>query len=65
MSMDYAVQCPQSRQSARHSLQSSEFAPHASVAPPLLFQGGTHSLAGKGAGGANSDEQTDTLVLDV
>jgi hypothetical protein len=31
--------------------------------PPHFFQGGTHSLAGEGAGGANSDEGTDTLVL--
>jgi hypothetical protein len=27
--------------------------------------GGTHSLAGEGAGGANSDEGTDTVVLYV
>jgi hypothetical protein len=33
---------------------------------PLWFQvGGTHSLAGQGAGGANSDGGTDTLVLYV
>jgi hypothetical protein len=31
--------------------------------PPLWFQGGrgAHSLAGEGAGGANSDEGTDSL----
>ncbi len=34
------------------------------VLPPLWFQGdGTHSLAGEGAGGANSDEGTDTLEI--
>jgi hypothetical protein len=38
--------------------------PQASVAPPLCFQrGGTHSLVGEGAGGANSDEGSATLVL--
>jgi hypothetical protein len=36
--------------------------PLASVAP-LWFRGGTQSLAGEGAGGANSDEKIDTLVL--
>jgi hypothetical protein len=32
--------------------------PHTSVAPPLFWFGGRggHSLAGEGAGGANSDE---------
>ncbi len=52
-------------QSARLSLQSSKIAPfrpphpQASVAPlPLVPGGGTHSLAGEGAGGANSDEGT-------
>ncbi len=34
------------------------------VLPSLpLVPGGTHSLGGEGAGGANSDEGTDTLVL--
>ncbi len=42
--------------SARLSLQSSE------LALPLV-PGGTHSLEGEGAGGANADEGTDTLVL--
>jgi hypothetical protein len=28
-----------------------------------LFQGGPHSLAGEGVGGANSEEGTDTLLL--
>jgi hypothetical protein len=57
-------------QSARLSLQSSELAlpapsPASKCCPsPFWFQGGgTHSLAGEGAGGANSDEGTDTLVL--
>jgi hypothetical protein len=56
-------------ESARLPLQSSELAPspphpQATVAPPpLWFQGGTHYLAGEGAGGANSDERTDTVVL--
>ncbi len=55
---------PQSRQSARLSLQSSDLAPppphpQASVAPPPLVPGGgTHQLGGEGAGGANSDEGT-------
>jgi hypothetical protein len=31
--------------------------------PPLCFRGGTHSLAGEGVGGPNSDEGTDTVVL--
>jgi hypothetical protein len=32
--------------------------------PPFGSKGdGTHALAGEGAGGANSDEGTDTLVL--
>ncbi len=66
MSMDYAVQCLQSRQSARHSLQSSELSPPAPntfkrVLPPPFFC----SRGGEGAGGANSDEETDTLVLEV
>jgi len=61
-----------SPQSARLSLQSSELAlPAPSAAskccpPPHWFRGGgTHSLAGEGAGRANSDEGTDTLVLKV
>jgi hypothetical protein len=34
--------------------------------PPLCSrEGGTHSLAGEGAGGANSDVETDTLVFKV
>ncbi len=58
----------QSIQSARLSIQSSELAPHShspasQCLPPLLvpFGRGTHSLAGEGAGGANSGEGTDTL----
>jgi hypothetical protein len=31
--------------------------------PPFGSGGGTHSLAGEGAGIANSDEGTDTLAL--
>jgi hypothetical protein len=31
--------------------------------PPPLGSGGTHSVAGEGVGGFNSDEGTDTLVL--
>jgi hypothetical protein len=61
---------PQSRQSARLSLQSSELAPHPSspseCCPPPFGSGGgggAYSLAGEGAGGAKSDEGTDTLVL--
>jgi hypothetical protein len=58
-------------QSARLSLQSSELAPPAlpltrkRVLPPPLVPGGggTHSLAGEGAGGPNSEEGTDTLLL--
>jgi hypothetical protein len=42
---------PQSRQSAQ------------SASVPLWFQRGTHSLAGKGVGGPNSDEGTDIVVL--
>ncbi len=37
--------------------------PQASVPPPLGSRGGTHSLLGEWAGGANSDEGTGTLVL--
>ncbi len=36
--------------------------PQLSVAPPLVPMGGTHSLAGEGAGIANSDELTGTLM---
>jgi hypothetical protein len=57
----------QSIQSARLSLQSSELdppPPHplASVVLPPIGSGGTHSLAGEGAWGANSDEGADILV---
>ncbi len=59
-------------QSAGFSYQSSEsgpphpLAPLGSVAPPPLGpRGVTHSLAGKGVGGPNYDEGTDTLVLNV
>jgi hypothetical protein len=31
--------------------------------PPLVPRGETHSLAGEGLGGPNSDEGTDTVVL--
>ncbi len=57
-------------QSARLSLQSSKIAPfrppsHASECclTPFGSGGGTHSLAGEGAGGANSDEGTETLLF--
>ncbi len=61
----------QSRQSARLSFQSSESAPPRPLTPskcfpplpPWFHGGGTHSLAGKGTGGANSDEGIDTLAL--
>jgi hypothetical protein len=33
------------------------------VAPPIGSKGGTHSPAGKGVGGPNSDDGTDTVVL--
>jgi hypothetical protein len=36
----------------------------ASAAPALVTRGG-HTLPGDGAGGANSEEGTDTLVLKV
>jgi hypothetical protein len=39
------------------------FHPQASVAPPLVPSGGDTLARGEGAGGANSDEGTDTLVL--
>jgi hypothetical protein len=62
---------PQSRQSARLSLQSSGLAPPAHspatrkpVFPPSLGGGGGVTIAGgRGGGGANSDEGTGTLVL--
>ncbi len=59
----------QSVKSARLSLQSSEMGltpPPSECAPPPppMFPGGTHSLAGEGAGGANSDEGTDTLGIE-
>jgi hypothetical protein len=47
-------------------LQSSELglpAPQASVSPPPLVPGGTHSLGGEGMGGPNSDDGTDTVVI--
>ncbi len=59
----------QSIRIARLSLQSSELGPppphpQVSVASPIRVQvGGTHSLGGEGAGGANSDEGEDILVL--
>jgi hypothetical protein len=39
--------------------------PQARVAPPLWVQGGDILLAGKGVGGPNSAEGTDTLVIYV
>jgi hypothetical protein len=53
------------------SYQSSDWLPPphhliASIAPPpppFGSRGGEHSLAVEGAGGANSDEGTDTLVF--
>ncbi len=56
---------PQNIQSVRLSVQSSELAPlhqQGSVASPPLGPGGTHSVAGEGVVGPNSDERTDTLV---
>ncbi len=59
----------QSIRSARLSLQSSELGPPTPspasecCSPHLGPSGGTQSLAGDGAGGADSDEETDTLVL--
>ncbi len=60
----------QSKQSAMLSLQSSELAStcpltRKRVLLPQIPGEGAHSLAGEGAGGANSDEGTDTLVLQV
>ncbi len=50
------------------SLQSFKLAPPApspacACCPPLWYPGGTHSLAGEGAGGANSDEWREILAL--
>jgi hypothetical protein len=60
---------PQSIQSARLSFHSSELAelvpPPPHPLPPLGPRGETHSLAGGGCGGTNSDEGTDTLLLYV
>jgi hypothetical protein len=54
-------------QSARLSLQTSELAPTSPATeccPPLGSRGGgTHLLAGEGAGKASWDEGTDTLLL--
>jgi hypothetical protein len=53
------------------SLQSSEklgrsIPSHAGeCCPPPMVPGGTHSLAGEGVGGPNSDEGTDTVILKV
>ncbi len=57
-------------QSTRLSLQSSKLArpaptPTSECVTPLRCRGGTHSLVGEGARGANSDKETDTLVLYV
>jgi hypothetical protein len=39
---------------------------HRSASAPFWFRGGgAHSLAGEGLGGPNSDERTDTVVLQV
>ncbi len=57
---------PQSIQSARLSFQSSPPPPaRECCSPPLGPRGETHSLAGWGGGGDNSDEGTDTLALFV
>ncbi len=65
-----ALPQPQIRQSAGLSLQSSEWLPppphpRPSVAPPPIGSkgGGKLTLAGKGARGANSNEETDTLGI--
>jgi hypothetical protein len=58
----------QSRQRARLLLQSSELAPltpRRCVLPPLVPEGGHTRLRERGLGGPNSDEGTDTLVLQV
>jgi hypothetical protein len=57
---------PISPQSTRGSVPSSELAtpapsPISECCPPCLVPGGTHSFAGEGTGGANSDEGTNTL----
>jgi hypothetical protein len=58
---------PQSIQSARLSVQSSELGPtphpQSSVAPTLGLRGKTHSLEGTGVVGPNSDEWPETQVL--
>ncbi len=58
---------PQIRQSSRLSLQFQIGSPAPSnsseCCPPPGSKGETHSLAGEGAGGANSDEREDTLEL--
>jgi hypothetical protein len=67
---------PQSRQSARLFLQSSELGPppqpshpQASVSPPVWFRGGgTHSLGGEGVGGSHfgrGDRHCGTLGIYV
>ncbi len=53
---------PQSRQSAKLSLQSSERLPPA-PSPPLFPRGWETLACGRGGGGANSDEGRDTLAL--
>ncbi len=59
----------QSRESARPFLQLSKFGvPHPLTRrrvcpPPFGSGGGTHALAGEGAGGPNSDEGRDTVVI--
>ncbi len=60
----------QSIQSARLYVHSSELGPTTPltrkgvlILPLLGRRGETHSLAGEGIGGPNSDEGTDTLVL--
>ncbi len=52
----------QSIQIVRLSFQSYELGPPPSH-PEGSVEGETHSLAGEGVGGPNSDEGTDTLVL--
>ncbi len=60
---------PQSIQSARFSLKSSESAPPAAPFPPKeccplpLVPGGEDRLAGEGVVGANSDKGNDTLIF--
>jgi hypothetical protein len=57
---------PQSRESTRPFLQSSELGPphpHASVPPNFGSVGGYTLAFGRGGGGPNSDEGKDTVVL--